>query len=286
MYSLCYNVIMKKNKLIKNFLYGIILGVANVIPGVSGGTMAVILNIYDTLLLAFTKANIKRNLPFLLPLGLGTLVGIYTFSQLVTNLLEDHRILLTFAFAGIILGSIPTIFVRARYEKAKGKNVFLGIGALFFMISLSYISNSSFLETTYFSWDIDHPLFYIWLFLCSTFAIIAMLLPGISGSLVLLILGAYPITMEAIAHFEWNILFVLALGVIVGGYIGIKGIQNMLRNHPQALYFIILGLVIGSFFILGADMKTGLSSPLNFFVFFFFTAISFAFGRKKTSNTP
>lgn len=273
---------MKKNNLIKNLLYGIILGVSNVIPGVSGGTMAVILNIYDTILLALSKDNIRRNLPFLLPLVAGTLIGIYGFSQLITNLLEGHRIVLTFAFAGIVLGSIPIIFIRAKAEKAKSKNVILGSLAFIFMVALSYLSGSTLSQTSLFNLDAGHPIFYIWLFLASTLAVIAMLLPGISGSLVLLILGAYPIAMEAIAHFQWNILFVLVLGLLVGGYLGVKGIQNMLKKHPQALYFIILGLVIGSFFILFNDMKKGLDSPINYFIFFFFAAISFGFGRKKS----
>ena len=283
MYCLCYNVLMENNNIIKNFLYGIILGVANVIPGVSGGTMAVILNIYDSILLAFTKENIKKSLPFLLPLGMGTLIGIYTFSQLITSLLEDHRILLTFSFLGIILGSIPAIYQRGRYEKAKPKNVFLGLLALVFMIALAYISNSMSMGTTFFIWESGNPVFYIWLFVSSTLAMIAMLLPGISGSLILLVLGAYTIAMEAIAYFQWNILFVLALGVLLGGYLGVKGIQNMLKNHPQALYFIILGLVVGSLFILFPSVKGGLGSPLNFFVLFFFISISFGFSRKKNS---
>ena len=245
--------------------------------------MAVILNIYDKILLAFTKANIRKNLPFLIPLGVGTLIGIYSFSQLVTNLLEDHRILLTFAFAGIILGSIPAIFLRAKYERAKGKNILLGLIAFIFMVGLACISSAAFAEGGLFTWESGQPVFYIWLFLASTLAMVAMILPGISGSLVLLILGAYPIAMEAIAYFQWEILFVLALGIIAGGYAGIKGIQNMLRNHPQALYFIILGLVIGSLFILFPDIKAGLDSPLNFAVLFFFLSISFGFGRKSNS---
>lgn len=277
---------MRKNNIVKNFIYGLILGVSNVIPGVSGGTMAVILNIYDAILLALTKENIKRNIPFLIPLGIGTLIGIYGFSQIIISLLEDYRTLLTFAFAGIILGSIPAIFMRAKYEKAKCKNVILGVIALFLMITLSYISSSTLGDFALLSWESGHPSFYIWIFLSSTLAIVAMLLPGISGSLVLLILGAYPIIMEAIAYFEWDILFVMTLGLMVGGYVGVKGIQNMLKNHPQALYFIILGLVIGSFFILFADMKNGLTSPLNIFVLLFFAAISFIFGGKNKSITP
>ena len=245
--------------------------------------MAVILNIYDPILLAFTKENIKKSLPFLIPLGMGTLIGIYTFSQLITSLLEDHRILLTFSFLGIILGSIPAIYQRGRYEKAKPKNVFLGLLALVFMIALAYISNSMSMGTTFFIWESGNPVFYIWLFVSSTLAMIAMLLPGISGSLILLVLGAYTIAMEAIAYFQWNILFVLALGVLIGGYLGVKGIQNMLKTHPQALYFIILGLVVGSLFILFPSVKGGLGSPLNFFVLFFFIAISFGFSRKNNS---
>jgi putative membrane protein len=277
-------MIMKIKILAKNFLYGIILGVSNVIPGVSGGTMAVILNIYDTVLLAFTRQNFKKSLPLLVPLGAGTIVGIYFFSHLITGLMEEHRPLLAFAFAGIILGSIPAIYKRARYEKAKPKNLLLGLIALTLMIILSFVSNDTLSEATFLSWDFGHPLFYVWIFISSALAMIAMLLPGISGSLVLLILGAYTIAMEAIAYFQWNILLVLALGVLVGGYTGVKGIQNMLRDHPQALYFTILGLVAGSLFFIFIDMKNDLTSPLNYFIFILLLAISFIFSHKKNDN--
>jgi putative membrane protein len=280
-------MIMEKNKVIKNFLYGIILGVSNVIPGVSGGTMAVILNIYDKVLLALSRKNIKSNLPLLIPLGLGILVGIYFFSKLVTDLMEDYNPLLTFAFFGIILGSIPLIFQRARYERVKTKNVILGLLSLVFMIVIAYISsasNPSFGEVQLMNREFSLALFYIWLFLSSFLAMIAMLLPGISGSLILLILGAYPITMEAIALFQWNILAVLALGVLVGGYTGVKGIQNMLNNHPQALYFIILGLVAGSLFILFPGLKEGFTSPLSYIIFFIFAGLSLVFSLRNSDN--
>lgn len=274
---------MKIRKATRNFIYGIILGISNVIPGVSGGTMAVILDIYDTLLLAFTKENFQKSLPFLLPLGIGTVLGIYGFSQVITNLLEDHRILLTFGFSGIILGSIPAIFKRARYEKAKMKNISLGLLALLFMVAIAYVSSVSSWEISFFKGGTGATFFYIWLLLASLLAMIAMLLPGISGSLILLVLGAYTIAMEAIANFQWNILFTLALGVLIGGYIGIRVIQNMLKKHPQALYFIILGLVIGSLFILFQDMKGGFSSPLNYLIFFASILLSLVFGRRKNS---
>ena len=274
-------MVMKIKVVVKNFLYGIILGVSNVIPGVSGGTMAVILNIYDTILLAFTRQNIKKSLPFLFILGVGTLLGIYSFSKLITNLLQDHGTLLAFAFFGIILGSIPSIYRRARYEKVKSKNVILGLAALVFMILLSLISNVALEEIFFSALESGQPLFYVWILISSTLAMIAMLLPGISGSLVLLILGAYPVVMEAIAYFQWDILFVLAAGVLVGGYVGIKVIQNMLNNHPQALYFIILGLILGSLFILFLDMKGGFYSPLNYLVFLLFAILLAVFGAKE-----
>lgn len=278
MYRLCYNTVMEKNNTFKNLLFGMILGISNVIPGVSGGTMAVILNIYDKVLLALTRQNIQKNLPFLVPLLIGTLLGIYVFSHLITNLFEEHKTLLTFAFTGIILGSIPIIFQKAQHEKVKGKNFFLGILALAFMLLVSNFETTG-LSTL--NLEYGNPIFYIWILISSALAMVAMLLPGISGSLILLILGAYTIAMEAIAHFKWDILFIIALGVLIGAYVGVRIIQNMLRNHPQALYFIILGLVLGSVFVLFNDMKAGLTSVPNYFIFFIFLGISFAFGRKN-----
>ena len=277
-YKICYNEIMKNGK---HFFYGILLGIANAIPGVSGSTIAVVLNIYDKILLALSRKNLKANGIFLLFLAAGAGVGIYLTSQLMVELLYTQQGFLSFGFAGIILGSIPAIYQRARYEKVKTRNLFLGIMALGIMISVAILADSTMTNQTLAELPETGPSLYLWLFGCSILAMIAMILPGISGSLVMLILGAYTITMEAIATFQWNLLLPLVLGVLTGGYIGVKGIKRMLRNHPQALYFVILGLVIGSLAALYPGMEETIHKPASYLILIICALITFFFGRTK-----
>ncbi len=233
---------------VKNFVFGALVGIANAIPGVSGGTMAVILNIYDKILYAVSLKNIKEHLKFLIPLALGAVAGIFALSNVIVSLLDSHAMLLNFCFLGLILGSLPSIYKKARDEKVKPRNAILGIIALAFMIFISYlnqgeISNKSLSDFG----DVDF-LLCLWLFVTVGISTVAMILPGISGSLIMLLFGVYAAVMEAVADLRFVLMIPIGLGVLAGLFVGIKVIKKMLRFHPQALYFIILGLVAGSTF--------------------------------------
>lgn len=233
---------------LKNFIYGAFIGIANAIPGVSGGTMAVILNIYDKILYAVSLKNLKKHLVFLIPLALGAIAGIFALSNVIVSLMDSHAMLLNFCFIGLVLGSIPSIYKKAKDQSVKPRNVILGIIALAFMISISYlnqgeITNKSLADFGGISWSLC-----IWLFVTVAISTIAMILPGISGSLMMLLFGVYAVVMEAVADINLLLMIPIGLGVLTGLFFGVKVIKKMLRFHPQALYFIILGLVAGSIF--------------------------------------
>lgn len=233
---------------IKNFIYGALIGIANAIPGVSGGTMAVILNIYDKIMYAVSLKNLKKHLMFLIPLAIGAIAGIFALSNVIVSLLDSHPMLLNFCFIGLVLGSIPSIYKKARDQKLKPRNLVLGIIALAFMLFISYlnqgeITNKSLADFGGISFGLC-----LWIFAAVAISTIAMILPGISGSLMMLLMGIYAVVMEAVASINLILMIPIGLGVIVGLVVGIKVIKKMLRFHPQALYFIILGLVAGSVF--------------------------------------
>lgn len=233
---------------LKTFLCGALIGIANAIPGVSGGTMAVILNIYDKILYAVSLKNLKKHLIFLIPLALGAVSGVFALSNVIVSLMESHSMLLNFCFIGLVLGSIPSIYKKARDEKTKSRNLALGLLAFAFMIFISYlnqdtIANQSLADFGGISFGLC-----LRLFLSVAVSTFAMILPGISGSLMMLLLGVYAVVMEAVANINLQLMIPIGLGVLCGLLMGIKIIKKMLRFHPQALYFIILGLVAGSIF--------------------------------------
>ncbi len=232
----------------KSFLYGALIGIANAIPGVSGGTMAVILNIFDKIMYSVSLKNLKNNLKFLIPLALGAAAGVFALSNVIVTLLETHAMLLNFCFIGLILGSLPSIYKRAHDKEAKKRNLILCVLAFAFMIFMGTLSQGDFSNRTLDDMGGMTVWFCIYLILTVAVSTMAMILPGISGSLMMLLFGVYTIVMGAIAELDFVLMIPIGIGILGGLFIGIKVIKNMLTSHPQALYFIILGLVAGSIF--------------------------------------
>ncbi|NBI64898.1 DUF368 domain-containing protein [Clostridiales bacterium] len=248
---------------VKNFIYGALVGIANAIPGVSGGTMAVILNIYDKILYAVSLKNMKQHLQFLIPLALGAVSGVFALSNVIVSLLNSHAMLLNFCFIGLVLGSIPAIYKKARDQKTKSRNVILGVIAFAFMIFISYLNQGEISNKSLTDFGGISVTLCLWLFAAVGISTIAMILPGISGSLMMLLFGVYAVVMEAVADLNFLLMIPIGIGVLAGLFIGVKVIKKMLRFHPQALYFIILGLVAGSIFAIYPGFVPSLEGYLS-----------------------
>ena len=235
---------------IKNFLRGILIGISNAIPGVSGGTMAVVLNVYDRILYAVSLRNIKENLKFLIPLGMGATIGIFALSKVIIPLRDNYPMILGFCFMGLIIGSIPTIYRHAveEGEDTHIRNVTVGIAAFLIMVVMSMMDQDGMVNQTLAEMGGLNLKTGIMLFVGTAVASIAMIIPGISGSLVMLLIGTYTVVMEAISSFDFMVLIPVAMGGTLGLIVGIKLIKNFMRFHPQMLYYGILGLVAGSLF--------------------------------------
>ena len=234
---------------IKNFLCGILIGISNAIPGVSGGTMAVILNMYDKILEAVSISNWRRHKRFLAVFSSGMVVGIVGLSKVIIPLRENHPMILGFSFIGLIIGSLPLIFYHCKSSDGAIKpfNVLLGVVAFLSMVVMSFINKGELIaqSSAFQSIDIKMALFLIFSGILGS---IAMIIPGISGSLVMLLIGTYTTVMESIAKFNFPVICLTGIGVLIGLAIGFKGIKIALDVFPQAMYFIILGLVAGSIF--------------------------------------
>lgn len=232
---------------VRDFIFGVIVGIANIIPGVSGGTMAVMLGIYDKLIGAITLSfkKIRENFWFLLLFGIGAVAGIVAFSNLIKYLLENFPVATNFSFIGLIIGSVPMIFTRAKGERINWLNTVAFVIAFGLMIFISVLNRDSInnkLVTT-----LNTPVF-IWLTLVSAISAFAMILPGISGSFVMLVLGGYTTVLTAIADRNIVLLIPVGVGVVFGLLLGTALVRYLLRYFEQATYFAILGLVVGSIF--------------------------------------
>lgn len=230
---------------VKNFLKGIIISISQVVPGVSGGTIAMVLGIYDKLLHAVNNilSDFKNQYKILFQVGIGAGVGILIFSNLISFLLEKYPIQLGYLFIGIILGGAPLMFRKANingFNKLNSLYLILGIVAVLLMSDNS-TANSTIITSL-------NLLTVIKLFVAGIIIAIALILPGISGSFMLLILGLYDTVITAVTEFNIPILIPILLGGIVGTLGTAKIIENLLNKYPGQTYMLIGGFILGSVF--------------------------------------
>lgn len=228
-----------------NFLKGLVIGVSNVLPGVSGGTIALLLGIYDRLIFAinhlFSK-KWKEQLPFLLSVGAGLVVATFLFANVIDWLFEQYPQQIQFAFIGLIIGSLPLLLKQSGLKQTiNGKYVFLLIFSVIIAASLKFFSPAEATIITEMT-----PGTYLFLLFAGFIASSSMILPGISGSLMLLLIGAYGTIIRAVTVLQIDILIVTAIGIGLGVVVMSKVISYFLKQYPVATYAMIIGFVIGS----------------------------------------
>lgn len=230
---------------IKNFLKGIIISISQVVPGVSGGTIAMVLGIYDKLLHAVNNIlrDFKNQYKILFQVGIGAGVGILIFSNLISILLEKYSIELGYLFIGIILGGAPLMFRKANVNGFSKLNLcYLILGIIAVLLMSNGSTDSSTIITSI------NLLTFVKLFLAGIIIAIALILPGISGSFILLVLGLYNTVITAVTEFNIPILIPILLGGIVGTLGTAKIIENLLNKFPGQTYMLIGGFILGSVF--------------------------------------
>lgn len=237
-----------------NIFRGFLMGICEIIPGVSSGTMALLLGIYDQFLGAIghiVSKHYKKSIIFLLPLVIGMGIAILTMSSLMDYLLTEHTKPTHWFFIGMVLGVVPMMFKISNY-KAEFKTIHY-ILMSFVLLLLYWLSTMNESRAAAESIDVSLPLL-AGLFLSGMLASSVMILPGISGSLVLLIIGAYPMIMKAINEFTSlnfevvPLLIATGLGIVSGLLLASRGIQFLLRNYTYLMYAMIIGLLFGSVF--------------------------------------
>lgn len=265
-------------KTLKLVLIGIALGIANLIPGVSGGTLAVVFSVYDSLI-DLIGLNIKKILSqwkFWLPLAAGIALGIVFFSKLINRLLELYPSSALWFFTGIIAGSLPFIAVKtyketnAKIEHTENGNKKSGgkksriilrrvsvcaacVLAFTLMLYIKYLNKENFTQSAQINGG-----FALQVKLCvsTALAAAAMIIPGISGSFLMLIFGTYNTVIRAVADLNFVLLLPVALGACAGLLGGAALIRLLLRKFCAQTYGAILGLVAGSLFVMFPGIPT------------------------------
>ncbi|MBA8779700.1 DUF368 domain-containing protein [Staphylococcus schleiferi subsp. coagulans] len=273
---------------ISNIPRGFAMGISDLIPGVSGGTIALLLGIYDDFIASvsgvFSK-HFKKSILFLLPIIIGMALAIGILSSVINYLLATHLVPTMFFFFGLILGIIPFLLRISHYKKKYKIQhwVIMGVAIIALALMAFFKGDTSHAAPSYI--DLSLPML-IKYFIAGVCASSAMLLPGISGSFILLLFGVYSTvtySISEIVRFNFEalpVILMVGMGIVVGFLIASKVITYLLKHYTYLTYAAILGLVIGSLFSVFPGLPnqglTWLASIITLLLGFL---ISFILGR-------
>lgn len=236
---------------------GFIMGIANIIPGVSGGTLALILGIYEDFIGAISHffSNFKKNICFLAPIAIGILLAIASLSRVIDYSYKHYPIPTSLFFVGLVIGGIPMLYSKVKGKKevkqASSYLIFLLTFALVIFMACSSLIFGEGLKVSLSNMGFVN---YLLLFLVGVIAAATMVIPGVSGSLVLMLLGYYYPVIAVIKEFSSlknigsNILIlgVFGVGVLLGIVLISKLIEFLFNKYETKTYFGVLGFIIAS----------------------------------------
>lgn len=244
--------------MVKRLLQGMVVGIANIIPGVSGGTMMVAMGLYDRLIHAIThlKSEFRESMKLLIPIFLGAGIAIVALSRLFEFLLGNYPIPTNFAFCGLIAGSLPFIL-----KKVKGHSVSAGKGVCFLIFFAIVIVTAVMGETSGNAADVSLSVINIVkLLFVGIIAAATMVVPGVSGSMMLMLLGYYDTILRTINGFvdalitfdvqeifvQCGVLIPFGIGVVLGIFLIAKLIEFIFSKAEIHAYYAIIGLIAAS----------------------------------------
>lgn len=270
-----------------NIFHGMIMALADSVPGVSGGTIAFILGFYDKFIEALheffegEKGERKPAFFYILKLGLGWVFGLLLSIFFLSELFQSEIYFMSSVFLGLTTMSLPFVINNEREILKKNKNnfYFIFIGIIIVALLVYFRGKSKLIG----NFDLINPnIFeYFYLFIAGAVAISVMVLPGISGSSILLIAGVYIPVVEAVGevlrfNFEKILpLFVMSLGILFGIFMSIRIIRDRMRKSRDKMLYLIIGMIIGSLYAIvmgpttiGGNLPLSLEtfSPLGFFI--------------------
>lgn len=275
-----------------NILKGFAMGTSDLVPGVSGGTIALLLGIYNQFIASISGIFSRRFWPsftFLIPIIIGMLLAMGSLSNLFNYLLSQHHIPTMFFFGGLIIGIVPYLLKISNYKTSfTTKHYMMVIAGIAILIVITLMNNSDKHagETLTLSTGLI-----IKYFIAGMCASSAMLLPGISGSFMLLVFGVYGTVMLAISEVvKLNfaglpILLAVGFGVLAGFIISSKIIHYFLTHHKLMTFALIIGFVVGSLFAVFPGLPTNIVMWfVSLVVFIIGFIVSLTLGRITAEN--
>ncbi len=244
--------------MIRSILKGMVIGIANIVPGVSGGTMMVAMGIYDKLIHCITHlfSEFKKSVMFVLPIGIGMLVAIAASSFVLSEMFENIPIQTNLLFVGLILGGLPAILKKLKGGRPRVGHIITAL--LFFAL---VVGTAIIGETEGTAADLSFGLVNVLKLLgTGIIASATMVIPGVSGSMVLMLMGFYQPILDAIKSFFTSlaamdmdgiltglgILVPFGIGIVIGVFAIAKLVEIIFKKFPLYAYYAIIGLIVAS----------------------------------------
>jgi len=252
---------------------GVMVGIGFIVPGLSGGVLAVVFGIYEPLMkfLGNLKDNFIKNLIFFIPVGIGGILGVVAFSAVVDFAFANYPAQFTWLFVGFIAGTFPSLFKTAGKEGRKAQHWILlaamALGTLFFMRWMETIQNVN-MEQSFFSWVLSGALIGL-----------GVVVPGMSPSNFLIYLGLYQPMASGISHLNFGVIIPLAIGGLVSVLALAKLVSWLFNKSYTFMYHFILGIVVGSTLAIIPSGVSGWTIAVCALLFAFGAACSYGLAK-------
>lgn len=282
-----YNYLGDYMSFIYLFLIGILIGTAMIIPGVSGSVIAVIFGVYDKSITALTNLfkNFKKNIIYLFVLGSGILTGAVWFSNVMMFLYEKCEIVTKLSFVGLILGGVPYLIKEIK-SKDNEKINFLALLLTFLLSVLFWYISQNVLKINFNVESSSYLVKFLLLFLTGIIYSIGKIIPGVSGSFLLIIIGMYEFVLSLISNpihmavRNFNKVVPFLLGFILGIIILLKLVNNLLEKKFSLTYSIIIGFVLGSVWALVPKFNFSKEYVIGIIIMIFSFTLSYKLSKK------
>lgn len=244
--------------MVKLILRGVVIGIANIIPGVSGGTMAVAMGIYDKLIYALTHifSEFKKSMKLILPILIGAAIALIGVARILGKMFEIIPVQTNFLFIGLIVGGLPFILRKVKGQKVSAGNIIAFVLFFALVVGMAVLGER---EGGAVALTVT-PVSMVKMFFVGVIASATMVIPGVSGSMILMLMGYYTPILEninlfvnAVIAFDMpailngvGIFAPLGIGIIIGIFAIAKLIEIVFAKWPLLAYYAIIGLIVAS----------------------------------------
>ena len=260
-----------------NCLKGIMIGSGAILPGISSGVLCIIFGIYEKLLdsiLNFFK-DVKNNIRFLFPIIIGIAIGVLVFSNFLNYFLINFPLQTKSIFIGLILGSIPSL-IKETSKKTNFKPIFLLYTFFAFLVAIFLVYLENVIPNT--STNLNFSFLYL---ISAGFVMsIGIIVPGISSTIILMLMGVYNIYLSSISSLYFPILIPIAIGLILGCLLFMKLTNYLLNNFYEKTFYSIIGFSLGSVLVLMPSISSFLSGFISLLCILLGFLIFSLFGKK------